>query len=110
MDGIYVKIFGPFNNELINSSHYDQVTSEEIRNILFNALKEEADYDPTFIEKAKTEIEQLLNTNTTGFFLSITPENNPLLVSEINVFDFFYSFILLNSGTNSLTHIEFGLD
>ncbi|WP_420577975.1 hypothetical protein [Ekhidna sp.] len=105
-----VKVFGPFNNELINSSHYAPVTFNEIRAILFNSFSEEADYDPTFIDKAKTEIEQLFNTRNQGFFLTATRDKNPELISRFDVFDFFFSFILLNSGTNTLTHIEFGLD
>lgn len=104
------KFYGFFDNNKIKPEHYKLISLETFSDKLFKAIKEHAEYDNLFIDKATDIIKGQFNDLSIFYFLDLDKENNSDMVAEMQVYEFFYVFIALDRQKNIVTLIEFGLD
>lgn len=104
------KFYGFFDNNKIKPEHYKPISLITFKDKLIQEINEKVDYDSLFIDKANEVIKRRFNDLSKIYYLDLDKERNYGLVSEWQVYNFFYAYISLDRQKNLVTLIEFGLD
>jgi hypothetical protein len=104
------KFYGFFDNTKICTDYYKQINFDDFYNHITNAMKNEIDYDEDFLLNSEKALFDILKRNFSYFHLDLDKDKNVDLISEWQVYDFFYAYISLDRKDSSIYLIEFGFD